>query len=69
MPAPGTAEMQMSKPDDEYRWKPMAQPEPETVKQVVAPGTLKRALEHEKKRPRWRNCLSKKQQIRIVGQI
>jgi len=48
MPAPGTAEMQMSKPDDEYRWKPMAQPEPETVKQEVAPGTLKRALEHEK---------------------
>ncbi|RWX55173.1 DNA polymerase III subunit gamma/tau [Photobacterium chitinilyticum] len=49
MPASGTADMQMSKkPDDEYRWKPMAQPEPETVKQEVAPGTLKRALEHEK---------------------
>ena len=48
MPAPGTAEQPMSKPDEEYRWKPMAQPEPETVKQEVAPATLKRALEHEK---------------------
>lgn len=48
MPAPGAAEKPVSKSDEEYRWKPMAQPEPEAVKQEVAPATLKRALEHEK---------------------
>ncbi|GAB3526132.1 DNA polymerase III subunit gamma/tau [Photobacterium alginatilyticum] len=48
MPAPGAAEKPVSKSDEEYRWKPMAQPEPEAVKQEVAPAMLKRALEHEK---------------------
>ncbi|OLQ69342.1 DNA polymerase III subunit gamma/tau [Photobacterium proteolyticum] len=48
MPAPGAAEKPVGKSDEEYRWKPMAQPEPEAVKQEVAPATLKRALEHEK---------------------
>lgn len=49
MPAPGTSAMQENKSDDEYRWKPMMiQPDSEDVKQEVAPGTLKRALEHEK---------------------
>ena len=48
MPAPGTPAAQEQKPSEEYQWKPTAKPEPEQVKQEVAPGTLKRALEHEK---------------------
>ncbi|MCW8327592.1 DNA polymerase III subunit gamma/tau [Photobacterium sp. SDRW27] len=49
MPAPGITASQATKPrDEEYQWKPMAQPKAEDAKQEVAPGTLKRALEHEK---------------------
>ncbi|UTV28476.1 DNA polymerase III subunit gamma/tau [Photobacterium atrarenae] len=48
MPASTPAQQPTSPSEQEYRWQPVSQPVPETVKAEVAPAVLKRALEHEK---------------------
>lgn len=48
MPASTPAQQPTSPGEQEYRWQPVSQPVPETVKTEVAPAVLKRALEHEK---------------------